>query len=59
MASSLDLPYHAEKCPCGKNGRFLLHKRLGRIKLCLDCMQYWLSNKTTRQHHSNVKGDSS
>ena len=33
------------KCPCGKVGRFVMDKRLGDLKLCLDCMQYWLSEK--------------
>lgn len=33
------------KCPCGKVGRFLLDNRVADIKLCLDCMQYWLTEK--------------
>ena len=33
------------KCPCGKVGRFVMDKRVGDLKLCLDCMQYWLSEK--------------
>ena len=42
----MDLPYHADKCACGKNGRFWLDKRVANLKLCLDCMQYWLTMKT-------------
>lgn len=34
----------SEKCPCGKVGRFKLYR--GHMKLCLDCMQYWLTEKT-------------
>lgn len=33
------------KCPCGKVGRFWMDKRVGHLKLCLDCMQYWLTEK--------------
>jgi len=40
---NLEMP--SEKCPCGKVGRFWLNKRVGDIKLCLDCMQYWLTEK--------------
>lgn len=39
-----DLEYHAEKCACGKNGRFRLYRGNG-MKLCLDCMYIWLYSK--------------
>src|SRR3970040_2179344 len=39
------------KCPCGKVGRFVMDKRVGHLKLCLDCMQYWLSEKVKSLCH--------
>ena len=34
----------SEKCPCGRAGRFRLYRGNG-MKLCLEDMQYWLSEK--------------
>ncbi len=41
----MDLEEPSEKCPCGKVGRFRMDKRVGHLKLCLDCVQYWLTEK--------------
>lgn len=46
---NLELP--SIKCPCGKVGRFVMDKRVGDLKLCLGCMQYWLSEKLKGEQH--------
>ncbi len=46
----------SEKCPCGKVGRFWLDKRIGHIKLCLNCMQYWLTEKLKMLCEASPKG---
>ena len=43
------------KCLCGKVGRFKLN-RGNDIKLCLDCMQYWLTQKLKMLCEASPKG---